>query len=123
MALTVAVQMDPIHRIKIAGDSTFAMMLEAQRRGHRLLYFTPDQLSMRDGQVVARVQPIEVRDVEGNHFSLGETERIDLATTNVVLMRQEPPFDMGYVTATHLLERIHPRTLVVNDPAEVRNAP
>jgi glutathione synthase len=123
MALTVAVQMDPIHRIKIAGDSTFAMMLEAQRRGHRQLYFTPDQLSMRDGQVVARVQPIEVRDVEGNHFSLGETERIDLATTNVVLMRQEPPFDMGYVTATHLLERIHPRTLVVNDPAEVRNAP
>jgi len=123
MTLTVAVQMDPIQRIKIAGDSTFAMMLEAQRRGHRLLYFTPEQLSMRNGQVVAHVQPIKVRDVENDHFTLEPPERIDLATTDVVLMRQEPPFDMGYVTATHLLERIHPKTLVVNDPAEVRNAP
>ena len=123
MTLTVAVQMDPIQRIKIAGDSTFAMLLEAQKRGHRLLYFTPEQLSMRDGQVVASVQPIEVRDMEGNHFSLGEMERIELATADIVLMRQEPPFDMAYVTATHLLERVHPRTLVVNDPAEVRNAP
>src|SRR3954452_18825273 len=123
MTLTVAVQMDPIQRIRIAGDSTFAMMLEAQRRGHRLLYFTPEQLSMRNGQVVAHVQPIKVRDVENDHFTLEPPERIDLATTDVVLMRQEPPFDMGYVTATHLLERIHPKTLVVNDPAEVRNAP
>jgi glutathione synthase len=123
MTLTVAVQMDPIQRIRIAGDSTFAMMLEAQRRGHRLLYFTPEQLSMRNGQVVAHVQPINVRDVENDHFTLEAPERIDLATTDVVLMRQEPPFDMGYVTATHLLERIHPKTLVVNDPAEVRNAP
>jgi glutathione synthase len=123
MTLTVAVQMDPIQRIKIAGDSTFAMMLEAQRRGHRLLYFTPEQLSMRDGRVVVRAQPIEVRDVEGDHFSLGSTERVDLADTDIVLMRQEPPFDIGYITATHLLERIHPQTLVVNDPTEVRNAP
>ncbi|MDQ4136291.1 MAG: glutathione synthase [Pseudomonadota bacterium] len=123
MTLTVAVQMDPIQRIRIAGDSTFALMLEAQRRGHRLLYYTPEQLSMRGDQIVARVQGIEVRDVEGDHFTVGEPERIDLATTDVVLMRQEPPFDMAYVTATHLLERIHPRTLVVNDPAGVRNAP
>ncbi len=123
MTLTVAVQMDPIQRIRIAGDSTFALMLEAQRRGHRLLYYTPEQLSMRGDQIVAQVQGIEVRDVEGDHFTVGEPERIDLATTDVVLMRQEPPFDMAYVTATHLLERIHPRTLVVNDPAGVRNAP
>ncbi len=123
MTLTVAVQMDPIQRIRIAGDSTFGLMLEAQRRGHRLLYYTPEQLSLRGDQVLARVQDIEVRDIEGDHFTLGESERIDLASTDVVLMRQEPPFDMAYVTATHLLERIHPRTLVVNDPAGVRNAP
>jgi glutathione synthase len=123
MTLTVAVQMDPIQRIRIAGDSTFGLMLEAQRRGHRLLYYTPEQLSLRGEQVLARVQDIEVRDVEGDHFTLGESERIDLASTDVVLMRQEPPFDMAYVTATHLLERIHPKTLVVNDPAGVRNAP
>ncbi len=123
MTLTVAVQMDPIQRIRIAGDSTFALMLEAQARGHRLLYYTPEQLSMRGGAVVARVQGIEVRDVEGDHFTLGDSDRIDLATADVVLMRQEPPFDMAYVTATHLLERIHPETLVVNDPAGVRNAP
>jgi glutathione synthase len=123
MTLTVAVQMDPIEKIRIAGDSTFALLLEAQARGHRLLYYTPDRLSMRDGRVTAQVQPIEVRDVEGDHFALGESERIDLGATDVVLMRQEPPFDMAYVTATHLLERIHPKALVVNDPTEVRNAP
>ncbi|HEV2557167.1 MAG TPA: glutathione synthase [Microvirga sp.] len=123
MTLTVAVQMDPIQQIRIAGDSTFAMMLEAQRRGHRLLYFTPDRLSMRDAQVVARAQTIEVRDVEGDHFTLGETERVNLADIDIVLMRQEPPFDIGYITATYLLERIHPQTLVVNNPMEVRNAP
>jgi glutathione synthase len=123
MTLTVAVQMDPIDRIRIAGDSTFALMLTAQERGHRLLYFTPDRLSMRDGTVVAGMEPVEVRDVEGDHYRLGSQERVDLASVDVVLMRQEPPFDMGYVTATHLLERIHPKTLVVNDPAEVRNAP
>jgi glutathione synthase len=123
MTLTVAVQMDPIQRIKIAGDSTFALLLEAARRGHRLLHYTPDRLSMRDGAVTARVEPLEVRDVEGDHFTLGEPERIDLSTVDVVLMRQDPPFDMAYITATHLLERIHPQTLVVNDPASVRNAP
>src|SRR5215212_8272202 len=113
----------PLRRIRIAGDSTFALLLEAQARGHRVLYYVPDDLSMRDGRVVARVQPIEVRDVEGDHFTLGESTRMDLAEADVVLMRQEPPFDMAYVTATHMLERIHPKTLVVNDPAEVRNAP
>lgn len=124
MTLTVAVQMDPIERIRIAGDSTFALMLEAQARGHRLLTYTPDKLSMRDGKVVAMARPVEVRDVEGNHATLQAEERIDLgADADVVLLRQDPPFDMAYVTTTHLLERIHPRTLVVNDPAHVRNAP
>ncbi|HEV2605999.1 MAG TPA: glutathione synthase [Microvirga sp.] len=123
MTLTVAVQMDPIERIRIAGDSTFGMILEAQKRGHRMLYFTPDQLSMRGGQVIASTRAVEVRDVEGDHFTLGETERVDLADVDIVLMRQEPPFDIGYITATYLLERIHPQTLVVNNPAEVRNAP
>ena len=123
MSLTVAVQMDPIEKIRIAGDSTFALLLEAQARGHRLLYYTPDRLSMRDGKVVAQVQPLAVRDVEGDHYGVEAAERLDLARVDVVLMRQDPPFDMAYITATHLLERIHPKTLVVNDPAEVRNAP
>lgn len=123
MSLTVAVQMDPIAAIKIAGDSTFGLLLAAQARGHRLVYYTTDRLSMRDGRVVAVVEPLEVRDVEGDHYGLGPAERIDLSTVDVVLMRQDPPFDMAYITATHLLERIHPKTLVVNDPAEVRNAP
>jgi glutathione synthase len=122
--LNVAVQMDPIERIRIAGDSTFALLLEAQRRGHILFYYTPERLSMRDGHVSALVQPLSVRDVAGDHFTLGEAIRVDLAeTADVVLMRQDPPFDIGYITATHLLERIHPQTLVVNDPAHVRNAP
>jgi glutathione synthase len=123
MPLTVAVQMDPIETIRIAGDSTFALLLEAQARGHRLRYYTPDRLSMRDGRVTAEVRTLDVRDVEGEHARLGEPERIDLSNVDVVLMRQDPPFDMAYITATHLLERIHPKTLVVNDPAEVRNAP
>jgi glutathione synthase len=123
MPLTVAVQMDPIQRIKIAGDSTFAMLLEAQRRGHALLHYTPDRLSLRDGKVVATAEPITVRDEDGNHVSMGEPSRVDLAEVDVVLLRQDPPFDMAYITTTHLLERIHPETLVVNDPAEVRNAP
>lgn len=121
--LTVAVQMDPIERINIAGDSTFALMLEAQERGHALFTFTPDKLSMRDGSVVAVMKPSEVRDIVGDHVTLGAEERRDLADVDVVLMRQDPPFDMGYITATHILERIHPKTLVVNDPAHVRNAP
>ncbi|GJD56022.1 glutathione synthase [Methylobacterium dankookense] len=123
MALTVAVQMDPIQAIRIAGDTTFALLLEAQARGHRLLYYTPDRLSLQNGRVTARVEPLRVQDVEGAHFELGPIARVDLAETDVVLMRQDPPFDMAYVTATHMLERIHPKTLVVNNPFEVRNAP
>jgi glutathione synthase len=123
MPLTVAVQMDPIDRINIKGDSTFALLLEASARGHELLFYTPDSLAMRDGIVWARMQPLEVRDVEGDHFTLGEPALRQLDTTDVVLMRQDPPFDMAYITATHLLERVHPRTLVVNDPEHVRNAP
>ncbi|HYF52648.1 MAG TPA: glutathione synthase [Salinarimonas sp.] len=123
MTLTVAVQMDPIQRIKIAGDSTFALLLEAQARGHRLLHYTPDRLSMRDGRIVTRAEPLEVRDVEGDHCTLGAAEPVDLADVDVVLLRQDPPFDMAYITTTHLLERIHPETLVVNDPHHVRNAP
>ena len=123
MTLTVAVQMDPIQAIKIAGDSTFALLLEAQRRGHRLLHYTPDRLSMRDGRVFARAEELEVQDIEASHARLGAPERVELASVHVVLMRQDPPFDIAYITATHLLERIHPKTLVVNDPASVRNAP
>jgi glutathione synthase len=123
MTLTVAVQMDHVQSIKIAGDTGFAMLLEAQRRGHRVLHYTPDRLSMRDGVVTAMAETIEVRDLEGEHFTLGEQERVDLSTVDVVLMRQDPPFDLAYITATHMLERIHPKTLVVNDPAHVRNAP
>lgn len=123
MPLNVAVQMDPIERINIRGDSTFALMLEAQARGHTLYTYTPDKLSMRDGTVTAPMRPVTVRDVEGDHFSLGAEEKIDLSTLDVVLLRQDPPFDMAYVTTTHMLERIHPKTLVVNDPTSVRNAP
>ena len=123
MSLTVAVQMDPIERIRIAGDSSFALMLEAQARRHTLYSYTPDKLSMRDGKVMAMARPVSVRDIEGDHATLGSEECIDLGDVDVVLLRQDPPFDMGYVTTTHLLERIHPKTLVVNDPAHVRNAP
>jgi glutathione synthase len=123
MKLTVAVQMDPIENIKIAGDSTFALMLEAQARGHELLTYGPERLSMRNGRVTATARQVTVRDVVGDHAALGSEERIDLGDVDVVLLRQDPPFDMAYVTTTHLLERIHPQTLVVNDPAHVRNAP
>lgn len=123
MTLNVAVQMDPIDRINIAGDSAFALLLEAQARGHNLSYYTPDWLAMRDGEVFANVHPLEVRDVKGDHFTLGERKRVRLDSFDVVLMRQDPPFDLNYITATHLLERVHPRTLVVNDPFHVRNAP
>lgn len=119
----VAVQMDHVSTINIAGDSTFAMSLEAQSRGYKLFHYTPDRLSMRDGRVYATVEPMELRDVKGDHFTLGAPERIDLSTMDVVLLRQDPPFDMSYITSTHLLERIHPKTLVVNDPAWVRNSP
>jgi glutathione synthase len=123
MSLKVAVQMDPIERINIRGDSTFALLLEAQRRGHAICYYTPDRLAMRAARVFATVQDLEVRDQVGDHFTLGEPRRIDLSELDVILLRQDPPFDLAYITTTHLLERIHPATLVVNDPREVRNAP
>ena len=123
MPLTVAVQMDPIERINVASDSTFALMLEAKARGHKLLVYTPDKLSMLDGKVSAPMQEAEIRDVVGDHVTLGKPSRVDLASTNVVLMRQDPPFDLAYITATHLLERVHPESFVVNDPVSVRNAP
>src|SRR5580692_9540521 len=123
MALTVAIQMDPIEKIDISGDSTFALALEAQNRGHGLLYYGPRDLTFRDGKVTARVRPLNVRAVKGDHFALGEAFVYDLSAADVVLMRQDPPFDMAYITATHILERLHPKTLVVNDPAHVRNAP
>ncbi|MGB3042718.1 MAG: glutathione synthase [Xanthobacteraceae bacterium] len=123
MSLKVAVQMDPIARINVRGDSTFALLLEAQRRGHAISYYTPDQLSLNGRDVVAPVQSLSVRDEVGNHYTLGEPKRTNLASFDVVLLRQDPPFDLAYITSTHLLERIHPKTLVVNDPASVRNAP
>ena len=123
MALNVAVQMDPIERINIRGDSTFALLLEAQARRHALAYYPPDRMAQRDGTVFATVQPLTVRDVEGNHVTLGPPQRVELASFDVILMRQDPPFDLAYISATHMLERIHPATLVVNDPVHVRNAP
>ncbi len=122
--LVVAVQMDPIENINIDGDSTFAMMLEAQKRGHTLYHYLTQHLSMRGkDRITAKAHPVRVRAEKGNHYEFGALETIDLAKTDVVLMRQDPPFDMSYITATHILEHIHPKTLVVNDPAEVRNAP
>ena len=123
MRLNVAVQMDPIERINIRGDSTFALLLEAQARDHPVSYYTPDRLSLRDGKVSAAVRPLTVRDIPGDHFTLGEPQHVDLSTFDVVLLRQDPPFDLSYISTTHFLERIHPKTLVVNDPAHVRNAP
>jgi glutathione synthase len=123
MALKVAVQMDPIEGINIHSDTTFLMMETAQERGHSLWVYTPDKLALEDGRVLARGRPLTLRRELGNHFTAGEAERRDLAEFDVVLMRQDPPFDMAYITATHFLERIHPKTLVVNNPAEVRNAP
>jgi glutathione synthase len=123
MKLNVAVQMDPIERINIRGDSTFALMLEAQARGHALSYYTPAALAQQGARVFASVQPVEVRDVAGDHVTLGSARRAELSEFDVVLLRQDPPFDLAYITTTHLLERIQPGTLVVNDPAAVRNAP
>jgi glutathione synthase len=123
LAITVAIQMDPIERIDISGDSTFALALAAQARGHRLLYYGPRDLSLRDGCVTANVRPLEVRNQKNNHFTLGPASVCDLRTAQVVLMRQDPPFDMAYITATHLLERLTGDSLVVNDPFHVRNAP
>jgi len=115
--------MDPIARINIRGDSTFALLLEAQKRGHALSYYTPDKLSLRGEELVAPVQLLTVRDEVGDHFTLGEPKRTALNAFDAILLRQDPPFDLAYITSTHLLERIHPKTLVVNDPASVRNAP
>ncbi|MCB1434127.1 MAG: glutathione synthase, partial [Alphaproteobacteria bacterium] len=123
MALKVAVQMDPIESISIRGDSTFAMMLEAQARGHELFYYQTRTLALSGSKLYATGSNVSVRDELGNHYTLGEERRADLGRYDVVLMRQDPPFDMGYITATHMLDVIHPKTLVVNDPAEVRNAP
>lgn len=123
MSLKVAVQMDHISTIHIGGDSTFAMLLEASRRGHSLFHYEPDQLLMLDGTVKARMAPLTVQDVLGDHFTLGSEEMVNLTDMDTVLLRQDPPFDMNYITTTHLLERVHPQTLVVNDPAHVRNAP
>ncbi|WP_366654105.1 glutathione synthase [Fodinicurvata sp. EGI_FJ10296] len=123
MSLSVAIQMDPIDNVNIDADSTFAMALEAQRRGHRLWHYLPQDLTFDAGVVRAAARPLSVRAAQGDHFTLGDSEKLDLANVDVVLMRQDPPFDMGYITATHILEHIHPDTLVVNDPFEVRNAP
>jgi glutathione synthase len=123
MALAVAIQMDPIERIDIDADSTFALALEAQARGHRLWHYLPQDLTFAHRVVRAKGRRLAVRREHGNHFTLGAFEQIELRTMDVVLMRQDPPFDMAYITATHVLEHIHPDTLVVNDPAEVRNAP
>lgn len=123
MGLKIAMQMDPIERIKIAGDTGFALLLEAQNRGHDLFFYSPDRLSFREGEVFAHVQALNVRDVEGDHFTAGTAERRNLSDFDVVLMRQDPPFDLHYITATHLLERLPPKTLVVNNPRQVRNAP
>jgi glutathione synthase len=123
MPLKVAIQMDPIEGINIETDTTFFLMLEAQTRGHGLWHFSPDRLALEDGKVLARGQAMNLRAVKGDHHQLGASEVRDLAEFDVVLMRQDPPFDMAYITATYFLERIHPRTLVVNNPAEVRNAP
>jgi glutathione synthase len=123
MRLKIAVQMDPIERISIRGDSTFALLLEAQQRNHEISYYTPDRLALRGDEVFATVQPLQVHDIEGDHFKLGAGARINLAQFDVVLLRQDPPFDLAYITTTHLLERIRRATLVVNEPAQVRNAP
>ncbi len=123
MSLAVAIQMDPIEAIDIQGDSTFVLALEAQRRGHGLFHYLPQHLSLKDGRVYAQMRPLQVRREKGNHCTLGAAQSVDLATMDVVLMRQDPPFDMSYITATHLLEHVHPETLVVNDPVHVRNAP
>jgi len=124
MPLNVAVQMDPLDKINIGGDSTFALMLGGQARGHRLFHYAPEDLNYRDGRVWTRARPVTVQRIEGDHHRFGEPVTLDLAAdTDVVLMRQDPPFDVGYITATHLLERVQGETLVVNDPANVRNSP
>jgi glutathione synthase len=115
--------MDPIEKVNVAGDTTFALMLAAAERGHRLSYFTPDRLSLSDGRVVALVDEIDVRDQASDYFTVHGSRLVDLSTIDVVLLRQDPPFDLAYITSTHLLELLPPQTIVVNDPTSVRNAP
>lgn len=123
MGLKVALQMDPIGSVNIGADSTFRIALEAQARGHSLFFYTPDRLAFDEGRVTARGWPIDLRREKGNHVTYGPEAEVDLASFDVVWLRQDPPFDMGYITTTHILERIHPGTLVVNDPFWVRNSP
>lgn len=124
MSLRVAVQMDPIETIKIAGDSSFALMLAAQKRGHTIWHYDVRTLAWENSRITAWAIPVTVQDVAGDHYTKGELQKIDLAKDiDVILMRQDPPFDLGYITATHILERLEGETLVVNDPASVRNAP
>ncbi len=123
MSLKVAFQMDPIDRIDIRGDSTFALLLEAQARGHSLFYYTPQNLALRNDELMAHGHTLKVEDTEGSHYTLSDPRTVDLGDLDVVHLRQDPPFDMSYITTTHLLERVHPETLVVNDPSHVRNAP
>jgi glutathione synthase len=123
MSLKIAFQMDPIGPIDIDADSTFRIAEEAQLRWHELFYYTPDMLAYQEGRITATGWPLTVKREKGNHFSLGEKTEFDLADMDVVWLRQDPPFDMGYITTTHLLDRIHPDTLVVNDPFWVRNYP
>ena len=115
--------MDHISGVNIAGDSSFAILLEGQKRGHQLYHYTPDQLTLRGTDLFAPIQELKVQDRVGEHYSLGESNRTNLSEMDVILLRQDPPFDMAYVSSTHLLERIQSETLVVNDPANVRNAP
>src|SRR3954447_18760362 len=124
MPLRVAVQMDPLEKINISGDSTFALMLGAQDRGHQLYHYLAEDLTYQDGRLYAGAHEVRVQPIPGNHFQIGEFKILDLGSgVDVVLMRQDPPFDLGYISATHLLERIQGETVVVNDPAAVRNAP
>jgi glutathione synthase len=123
MSLAVGIQMDPIERVNIDADSTFALALEAQARGHGLFHYLPQHLVLREGRIRAKARALQVKRETGAHFKLGKPELLDLASLDVILMRQDPPFDMAYITATHLLEQVHPQTLVVNDPVHVRNAP
>ncbi|HAE09328.1 MAG TPA: glutathione synthase, partial [Alphaproteobacteria bacterium] len=122
MGLSIAIQMDPVETLQIAGDTTFALGLEAQKRGHSLWYYTPDRLSLNDGVITAVGQDLTFYDKAGAHFKTGDRETRPLQEFDVILMRQDPPFDMAYITATHLLEMLGPQTMVVNNPAEVRNA-
>jgi len=123
MTLKVALQMDPIETINISTDSTFVLALEAQARGYELFHYLPRDLALNNGLVLAQTRPLELRQNPANYYTLGPPTLINLAEIDVILMRQDPPFDLSYITATHLLEHIHPKTLIVNNPVEVRNSP